>query len=215
MDCAAPRLSTAFRPWLERRRPPGRNRQPLTENRRISNEECRISNGPASALVSLRHSEFLVRYSAVRCAPRAAEPAGCASRSWQVSTFVGATPCGRPAFDVSVDPYAAARAENNGRAATWGRPYGAEQQLPKNPGAPGRPLTWPGRTARTQRPAPTYCGPATAQLHQRVRPPLARTQPMVVCCRWGHVWCKPRAKNRLDIIVYILENKNAKSGGEK
>jgi len=31
----------------------------------------------------------------------------------------------------------------------------------------------------------------------------------------GHVWCKRHAKNRLDIIVYILEKQNAKFGSEK
>ena len=57
------------------------------------------------------------------------------SRYEAVGGPVGAAPCGRPAFEVTVGPCAGAQNLNNGRAATWGRPY--ERQLPETAGAPG------------------------------------------------------------------------------
>ena len=59
---------------------------------------------------------------------------GCASRFWQVLTSVGAAPYGRPAFDVTIGPRAVAQDPNNGRAATWGRPYEAKRPWPENLG---------------------------------------------------------------------------------
>jgi len=126
---------------------------------------------------------------------------------------------GRPKSKAGRDisrPYALPQGEREKREGPSQRPgeiYLAPTHSHKWQGKNGRAATL--RQAQGRRPTTIYRGPATARPQRKPRDHRRPPQPVVVCWRWDGVWCKRRAKNRLDIIVYILENENAKFGSEK